>query len=200
MVVAHELAHQWFGDLVTPKWWDDIWLNESFANWMGYRIGNEWRPDLNIGAGAIDEAFQAMTIDALAAGRPIHQPIATNAEIDSAFDAVTYGKGGQVVAMIAAYLGDEKFQQGVRLHLKRHAYGNADTEEFFTSLADAAKDPRIVASLKSFVDQQGVPVISAERTPDGLKVTQARYHLLGSELPAQNWIIPVCAEMGKDRQ
>ncbi|MFD2500719.1 M1 family metallopeptidase [Rhizorhabdus histidinilytica] len=108
MVVAHELSHQWFGDLVTPAWWDDLWLNESFANWMGYRIGNEWRPDLKIGAGAIDEAFAAMNVDALKAGRPIHQPIKTNGEIDSAFDQVTYGKGGQVVAMIAAYLGDEK--------------------------------------------------------------------------------------------
>ena len=75
MVVAHELSHQWFGDLVTPAWWDDIWLNESFANWMGYRIGNEWRPDLNIGVGALDEGFGAMNTDALIVGRPIHQPI-----------------------------------------------------------------------------------------------------------------------------
>jgi aminopeptidase N len=86
MVVAHELAHQWFGDLVTPAWWDDIWLNESFANWMGYRIGNEWRPDLNIGAGALEEGFAAMGTDALLAGRPIHQKIDTNAQIDAAFD------------------------------------------------------------------------------------------------------------------
>ena len=75
MVVAHELSHQWFGDLVTPAWWDDIWLNESFANWMGYRIGNEWRPELNIGVGALDEGFGAMNTDALEVGRPIHQPI-----------------------------------------------------------------------------------------------------------------------------
>ena len=75
MVVSHELAHQWFGDLVTPAWWDDIWLNESFANWMGYRIGNQWRPDLNIGAGALAEGLGAMGTDSLLAGRPIHQPI-----------------------------------------------------------------------------------------------------------------------------
>jgi aminopeptidase N len=200
MVVAHELAHQWFGDLVTPAWWDDLWLNESFANWMGYRIGNEWRPDLQIGVGALAEAFSAMNIDALAAGRPIHQPIATNAEIDSAFDAVTYGKGGQVVAMIAAYLGDEKFREGVRLHLKRHAYGSATSEDFFTALAEAAQDVRIVASLKSFVDQQGVPVVSVERKADGLAVSQARYHLLGSDVPAQSWSIPLCMKLGEQRQ
>lgn len=200
MVVAHELAHQWFGDLVTPAWWDDLWLNESFANWMGYRIGDEWRPDLKIGAGAIDEAFAAMNTDALKAGRPIHQPIPTNGDIDSAFDQVTYGKGGQVVAMIAAYLGDEKFRDGVRLHLKRYAYGTANTDQFFGSLADAAHDPRVLASLKSFVDQQGVPVVRVERTAGGLAVSQKRYALLGTDLPAQSWIIPLCVRVGETRQ
>ena len=200
MVVAHELAHQWFGDLVTPKWWDDIWLNESFANWMGYRIGNEWRPDLKIGVGAIDEAFRAMNIDALKAGRPIHQPIPTNGDIDSAFDAVTYGKGGQVVAMIAAYLGDEKFRDGVRLHLNRHAYGNASTDEFFAALAEAAHDPRVLASLKSFVDQQGVPVVHLERTANGLAVSQKRYAMLGTDVAAQTWTIPLCVRVGETRE
>jgi aminopeptidase N len=200
MVVAHELAHQWFGDLVTPKWWDDIWLNESFANWMGYRIGNEWRPDLKIGVGAIDEAFRAMNTDALKAGRPIHQPIPTNGDIDSAFDAVTYGKGGQVVAMIAAYLGDEKFRDGVRLHLNRHAYGNASTDEFFTALAEAAHDPRVLASLESFVDQQGVPVVHLERTVNGLAVSQKRYAMLGTDIAAQTWTIPLCVRVGETRE
>jgi len=199
MVVAHELSHQWFGDLVTPAWWDDLWLNESFANWMGYRIGDEWRPDLKIGAGAIDEAFAAMNVDALKAGRPIHQPIRTNGEIDSAFDQVTYGKGGQVVAMIAAYLGDEKFRDGVRLHLKRYAYGNATTDQFFGSLADASHDARVLEALKSFVDQQGVPVVRVERTAGGLSVSQKRYALLGTELPQQSWIIPLCVRVGEAR-
>jgi aminopeptidase N len=200
MVVAHELAHQWFGDLVTPAWWDDIWLNESFANWMGYRIGNEWRPDLKIGVGAIDEAFRAMNIDALKAGRPIHQPIRTSGEIDSAFDAVTYGKGGQVVAMIASYLGDEKFQAGVRLHLNRHAYGNASTEQFFASLAEAAHDPRVLTAMKSFVDQQGVPVVHVTRGANGaLTLQQSRYAMLGSTLAPERWSIPFCYRIGTAR-
>jgi len=200
MVVAHELAHQWFGDLVTPKWWDDIWLNESFANWMGYRIGNAWQPDLKINAGALDEAFRAMTIDALKAGRPIHQPIATNGDIDAAFDAVTYGKGGQVVAMIAAYLGDEKFQAGVRLHLNRHAYGNASTDDFFAAMAEAAQDPRVLGALRSFVDQQGVPVVRVERTADGLAVSQKRYAMLGTDIAPESWTIPLCIRVGDARQ
>jgi aminopeptidase N len=196
MVVAHELSHQWFGDLVTPAWWDDIWLNESFANWMGYRIGNEWRPDLNVGVGALDESFAAMNTDALVVGRPIHQPITQNSEIDSAFDSITYGKGGQVVAMIAAYLGDEKFKQGVRLHLHRHAYGNATSEQFFQSIADAAQDPKVLAAFKSFVDQPGVPVVDVRRAGPKLVVTQSRYAFLGSNPPPELWTIPFCVRAG----
>ena len=192
MIVAHELSHQWFGDLVTPAWWDDIWLNESFANCMGYRIGNEWRPELKIGVGALGEGFGAMNTDALLVGRPIHQTIATNGEIDSAFDNITYGKGGQVLAMIAAYLGDEQFKQGVRLHLKRHAYGNATSEQFFEAIADAAKDPRVLASLKSFVDQQGVPVVDIRRDGSKLVLTQSRYAYLGSNPQPLMWTIPFC--------
>jgi aminopeptidase N len=196
MVVAHELSHQWFGDLVTPAWWDDIWLNESFANWMGYRIGNEWRPELNIGVGALDEGFSAMNTDALTVGRPIHQPITENGQIDSAFDSITYGKGGQVVAMIAAYLGDEKFKQGVRLHLRRHAYGNATSEQFFQSIADAAQDPKVLAAFKSFVDQPGVPVVDIRRDGSNLVVTQSRYTFLGSNPAPLAWTIPFCVRAG----
>ncbi|MET0310299.1 MAG: M1 family aminopeptidase [Sphingomonas sp.] len=199
MVVAHELSHQWFGDLVTPAWWDDIWLNESFANWMGYRIGNEWRPDLDIGVDAIGEGFEAMDLDSLGAGRPIHQRITKDADIDAAFDQITYGKGGQVVAMIAAYMGDEKFRDGVRLHMSRHTYGNATTDEFFGALADADKDPRVLDSLRSFVDQQGVPVVTLHREGDALTATQSRYAYFGSTLPAQQWIVPLCIRQGETK-
>jgi hypothetical protein len=192
MIIAHELSHQWFGDLATPAWWDDIWLNESFANWMGYRIGNEWRPDLNIGTGAIDEAFTAMGIDALSVGRPIHEKIANDGAINAAFDQITYGKGGQVVAMIAAYMGDEKFRDGVRLHMRRHMYGNATTDQFFASLADAAKDPRVLASVRSFIDQQGVPVVTLRRQGGQLIGTQARYAYFGTNAAPEKWIIPFC--------
>ncbi|PZU09050.1 MAG: peptidase M1 [Sphingomonas sp.] len=199
MVVAHELSHQWFGDLVTPAWWDDIWLNESFANWMGYRIGNEWRPELNIGVGAIDEALSAMDTDALEVGRPIHQTISENSQIDSAFDQITYGKGGQVVAMIAAYLGDEEFRDGVRLHLSRHRYGNATSDEFFQALADAAHDQRVLPALKSFVDQQGVPVVDIRRQGGQLIASQSRYAFLGSTPPPLTWTIPLCVRTGTAR-
>ncbi len=200
MIVSHELAHQWFGDLVSPAWWSDIWLNESFANWMGYRIGNEWRPELGIGVGAIAEGFGAMNTDSLEVGRPIHQPITDNSQIDAAFDNITYGKGGQVVAMIAAYLGDDKFKAGVRLHLKRHAYGNASSEQFFQSIADAAHDPKLLAALTSFVDQQGVPVIDVRRNGSTLTAVQARYAFLGSTPAPLQWTIPFCVRIDAGKQ
>ncbi|MFD2135288.1 M1 family aminopeptidase [Novosphingobium resinovorum] len=120
-IVAHELGHQWFGDLVTPAWWDDLWLNESFANWIGYRIGDAWRPDLGIAGDALGTGFEAMETDALLAGRPVRQPITDSRRIETAFDAITYGKGGHVVGMVAAWLGEERFREGVRRYIAAHA-------------------------------------------------------------------------------
>jgi aminopeptidase N len=199
MVVSHELAHQWFGDLVTPEWWDDIWLNESFANWMGYRIGHEWRPDLNIAAGALAEGFAAMNTDALLAGRPIHQKIEKNAQVDAAFDSITYGKGGQVVAMIAAFLGDDKFKAGVRRYMAAHRNGNATSADFFAAMAEVAGDPRILPAMQSFTDQQGVPLLSFAGKDGRYRVAQSRYARLGTTAPATRWGVPLCLRRGAER-
>ncbi|MCB2075461.1 MAG: M1 family metallopeptidase [Novosphingobium sp.] len=199
MVVSHELAHQWFGDLVTPAWWDDIWLNESFANWMGYRIGDAWRPELNIRSGALAEGFEAMETDALVAGRPIRQRIETNAQIDGAFDSITYGKGGHVIAMIAAYLGDERFRAGVRHYLAAHRHGNATSADFFAALAEAGGDPRIVEAMQSFTDQQGVPLLEFRRDGDEYIVTQHRYAPFGASPPEAHWDVPFCVRRGAER-
>ena len=200
MVVAHELAHQWFGDMVTPAWWDDIWLNESFANWMGYRIGSQWRPDLNIGNGALAEGFAAMNTDGLVAGRAIHQPITQNAQIDAAFDSITYGKGGHVVAMIAAFMGDAKFRDGVRRYMAAHRYGNASSAEFFGAMADVAGDPRILPAMQSFTDQQGVPLLTFAGADGHFTVTQSRYARLGTTPPGTSWGVPMCLRRGDVRQ
>ncbi len=201
MIVSHELGHQWFGDLVTPAWWDDIWLNESFANWMGFRIGHEWRPDLNIQAGALAEGFTAMNTDALVAGRAIHQPIETNAQIDEAFDTITYGKGGHVVAMIAGYMGDTKFRDGVRRYMAAHKYGNATSADFFGAMAEVAGDPRILPAMQSFTDQQGVPLVTfAADGKGGYTVSQSRYTRLGATAPAVKWGIPLCVRVTMGKQ
>ncbi|MEO7248101.1 MAG: M1 family metallopeptidase [Novosphingobium sp.] len=199
MVVAHELSHQWFGDLVTPAWWDDIWLNESFANWMGYHIANKWRPDLHIGSGANAEGFVAMETDASIAGRPIHQTITRNSQIDAAFDSITYGKGGHVVAMIAAFMGDTRFRDGVRAYMAAHKYGSATSADFFGAMAQVAGDPRILPAMRSFTDQQGVPLITFARAGNGWKVTQQRYARLGTTAPKTLWGVPLCLAQGKAR-
>ncbi|MBU6269160.1 MAG: M1 family metallopeptidase [Sphingomonadales bacterium] len=200
MVVSHELAHQWFGDLVTPAWWDDIWLNESFANWMGFRIGGEWRPDLNIGAGGLGEGFAAMGTDALVVGRPIHQKIEKNAQIDAAFDTITYGKGGHVIAMIAGFMGDTKFRDGVQRYMAAHRYGNATTADFFGAMAEVSGDPRLLPAMQSFTDQQGVPLLTFSGGAGGrYTVTQSRYARLGTTPPATHWGVPLCVRKNAAR-
>ncbi|WP_052223263.1 M1 family metallopeptidase [Novosphingobium malaysiense] len=200
MIVAHELGHQWFGDLVTPQWWDDIWLNEAFANWIGYRIGDAWRPDLGIMGDALSEGYQAMETDALLAGRPVRQEIAANSQIDSAFDSITYGKGGHIVGMIAAWLGDEKFREGVRRYISAHRFGSATSDDFFAALADVAGDPRLVPAMRSFVEQQGVPLLAMRQQGDKVTVTQLRYTTAGVAPPDSQWVIPLCFRRGETRR
>lgn len=200
MIVAHELGHQWFGDLVTPQWWDDIWLNESFANWIGYHIGDAWRPDLGIKGGALGEGYQAMETDALLAGRPVRQSITASTQVDSAFDAITYGKGGHVVGMIAAWLGDDTFRKGVRRYIDAHRFGSATSDDFFGALAEVAGNPKLVPAMRSFVEQQGVPLLAMRRVGDKVYVTQLRYTTAGVAAPDTRWVIPLCLRRGAVRR
>ena len=160
---------------------------------MGFRIGDEWKAELNIKAGALAEGFAAMGTDALVAGRPIHQPITTNAQIDEAFDTITYGKGGHVVAMIAGYMGDTRFRDGVRRYMAAHKYGSATSQDFFAAMAEAAGDPRIVPAMQSFTDQQGVPLVTFSGGQQGrYRVSQSRYARLGASAPQTRWGVPLC--------
>jgi hypothetical protein len=200
-VAAHELAHQWFGDLVTPDWWTDIWLNEAFAEWMGKRIAHGWRPELGIDAMELDEAFGAMDLDSLGRGRPIRQDITENEQVASAFDGITYQKGAQVVSMFEAFVGAEAFRKGVQLHMQRYAFGNATAEQFFGSIAEAANDPRVIPALNSFLTQTGVPLLKVEDTLSGIALSQSRYVPLGVDAPeGQVWQIPYCLARGEGRR
>lgn len=194
----HELAHMWFGDLVTPAWWDDLWLNESFATWMAAKAVAEWQPGQGLERVAQGDAIEAMDLDSLASTRRIRQPIDSVNDISNAFDAITYRKGGGVLNMVERYLGPDRFREAVRTHLKRHAGGVATSEDFFASVADTAGDPRLVAVLKAFVTQTGVPLVSADWSCDAggkatVTLTQSRYAPLGSAIEArQDWPLPVC--------
>ncbi len=194
----HELAHMWFGDLVTPAWWDDLWLNESFATWMAAKAVAEWQPGQGLERVVQGDAIEAMDLDSLASTRRIRQPIDSVNDISNAFDAITYRKGGGVLNMVERYLGPDRFREAVRTHLKRHAGGVATSEDFFRSVADTAGDPRLVEVLKAFVGQTGVPLVSADWTCDAggkatVTLTQSRYAPLGSAIEAkQAWPLPVC--------
>jgi len=190
---AHEMAHQWFGDLVTPTWWTDIWLNESFAEWLGKKIAQQWNPELGIGASELAEAFAAMDTDSLGRGRPIREVITDDHQIASAFDEITYQKGAQVLSMFESYLGPEAFARGVSLHLRRYPNGNATAEDFFRSLGEAAGNPQIVPAMQSFIEQTGVPLVTVGSTAKGLGLAQARYRPLGVDATSsQTWDIPLC--------
>ena len=196
-VAAHELAHQWFGDLVTPAWWDDIWLNEAFAEWMGSKIADEWRPQLGVEQEQLGDTLDAMRTDALRAGRPIRQQVTRNDQISATFDNITYNKGAGVIGMVESYLGVERFQRGVRLHLSRHAYGTATAKEFFAAMAEGSGEPSVIDAFESFVTQPGVPVVKVSPLADGaLALAQSRYHPLGSSTPgSQLWKIPFCVTL-----
>ena len=191
---AHEIAHQWFGDFVTPRWWDDLWLNESFAEWMGIKIAHQLRPDLVPDTSLTQEAIYAMAADSQSVGRPIQQPIDDNMKIASAFDSITYQKGGGVLSMIESYSGPETFQRGVQRHLRQHPNGTATSEEFFAAMATAAGQPGIVDAFRSFVTQPGLPILTVKRkSATQLELTQTRYAPLGAGVSkGQSWKIPAC--------
>ena len=196
-VHAHELAHQWFGNLVTPKWWDDIWLNESFATWLGNKAAGMAFPDQGFDNAVFRGALGVMSADSLATARQIREPILTNHDIAGAFDGITYRKGGGVLAMFEAWLGEEAFREGARLHMERFAHDVADVNDFMQSLADGSGRADVVDSFRSFLFQPGVPLIKADvscegETP-GVTLSQSRYFPIGSEGDSnQVWSAPVC--------
>jgi aminopeptidase N len=165
-LLAHEMAHQWFGNLVTMGWWDNIWLNEGFASWMHAkateRFYPQWQTWLN-GSGA--KQF-AMDLDARRSAHPIQQPVANETEAMTLFDGITYAKGQALIRMLEAYLGESAFRDGIRRYMAAHAYGNATTADLWQALEVAAGKP--VASVASaFTEQAGVPLIIAQAACSG---------------------------------
>ena len=197
-VSAHELAHQWFGDLVTMKWWDDLWLNEAFATWMGTKITGQLQPGFHADRGLLEGALEAMSEDSLVNTRRVHEPIHDFTDIQAAFDGITYQKGGAVLSMFETYIGETQFRDGVRNYLKAHARGNATSGDLIAAVAAQSKDPAGVdAAFKSFIDQPGVPYVKVDVDCDGtspsLRIEQQRYLPLGSGASAnQSWGLPFC--------
>jgi alanyl aminopeptidase len=197
-VNAHELAHQWFGDVVTMPWWDDLWLNESFATWMQSKITQKLHPEFNADLERITDTADAMKSDSLVSVRRIRQPILSNADIQTAFDGITYQKGAAVLNMFESYLGEEKFKQGVRNYINKHQYGNATANDLISALAEqSGQGERFTRAMKSFLDQPGVPLINTALQQEDnkvfLNVKQSRYLPVGSKGDARSlWGVPLC--------
>jgi len=140
-VTAHEIAHMWFGDPVTMKWWDDVWLNEGFATWMSSKPLQKWKPEWNFGLDDVSGTGGTLKVDALDNTRPIHQAAETPAQIQELFDGIAYGKAAAVLRMLESYLGEETFRAGVNAYLKQHQYANATAEDFWDAQARRPGSP-----------------------------------------------------------
>jgi alanyl aminopeptidase len=199
-VQIHELAHQWFGNLVTLAWWDDLWLNESFATWMTPGSLEALQPTWDAPLERVSGRSRALDDDSLMSARRIRQPIESEDDILNAFDGITYGKGGAVLAMAESWLGKEAFRRGIQRYLRAHAGGNATAQDFLTALSEETKQD-VAGVLGTFLDQGGAPLVSATLDCTGkvpaVKLSQRRYLPVGSSGEAkQLWKVPLCVRYG----
>ena len=196
-VITHELAHQWFGNLVTMAWWDDLWLNEAFATWMAYKIVDDWRPswriwmDFEAGKGA------ALALDALVSAHPIRAEIKNAEEAGESFDAITYEKGGAVLRMLEGFLGADRFRDGIRLYMRRHREANATADDLWGALEESSGQP-ILAMANGWIRQTGYPLVSLslEREAAGtfVNLRQRRFFAepgAAARGSATRWLVPI---------
>ena len=196
-VITHELAHQWFGNLVTMAWWDDLWLNEAFATWMAYKIVDDWRPswriwmDFEAGKGA------ALALDALVSAHPIRAEIANAEEAGESFDAITYEKGGAVLRMLEGFLGADRFRDGIRLYMRRHREANATADDLWGALGEASGQP-ILEMANGWIRQTGYPLVSLSlESADGkttVRLTQRRFFAepgAAARGSSTRWLVPI---------
>jgi aminopeptidase N len=162
-VLAHEMAHQWFGDLVTMKWWDDIWLNEGFATWMSFKPMESAKPEWHMENSEIAQTNGALGSDSLASVRPVRSKVETTADIQTLFDGIAYEKAASVLRMTEAYVGPDLFRKGVNDYLEKHAYANATAEDFWNQMAATSEKP-VDRIMPSFIDQPGAPLVTLVKT------------------------------------
>ena len=196
LVVAHELAHQWFGNLVTMRWWTDLWLNEGFASWIEYLATDKLFPEWDVWTQFIvDEQQQSLKLDALEHTHAIEVPVRHPDEIRTIFDAISYGKGASVINMLHQYLGPEDFKQGLRQYLQTHKYSNTDTVDLWKSLEEASDKP-VRKFMHEWTATPGFPLLTATIHEDSLELKQQRFfsNPKHKKLPDQTWPIPLLAK------
>ncbi len=189
-MMAHEIAHQWFGDLVTMAWWDNLWLNEGFASWMGTKCSDHFNPQWQIWLRANAEKQQAMALDALSSTHPIQQAVKSETEADSSFDDITYKKGQAFLRMLENYLGEEDFRAGLRTYMQAHKFSNSTTADLWSALGEASKKP-VSALAASWTEQPGLPVVSLGPGKSGLTIRQERFTVHQKNPKPLEWKIPL---------
>ncbi|MBX9688701.1 MAG: M1 family metallopeptidase, partial [Candidatus Obscuribacterales bacterium] len=195
-VIAHEMAHQWFGDLVTNRWWDDLWLNEAFATWAATKTEDSLRPEWRIRSKAVLARNEAMSIDELASTRAIHAHVANPKQASEMFDSITYDKGSAVLRMLEVFVGEKVFQKGVHDYLDAHSFDNATSEDLWSAVAAAAKNVPVPQMMKTWILQAGFPLlnISGKNSGRSISIGQERYFVMPSApADAAQWIVPVLA-------
>jgi alanyl aminopeptidase len=194
-VISHELAHMWFGDVVTMEWWDDFWLNESFADWMGDKIADEVYPDLKIEVTEMQSSIRVMNQDARPSSEAIRQPV-TNADNLLQNVGLQYNKGKAVLAMFEQWVGPDKFRKGVLDYIEEHAWGNATSDDLWRALGEASGND-VSSAMTTFVNQPGMPLVTMEVLPDNaIKFTQKRSSNFGADQKPQLWKIPITFRIG----
>lgn len=196
LVIAHELAHQWFGNLVTMRWWSDLWLNEGFASWIEYLAVDHLFPEWKMWTQFIvDEQQQALKMDALEYTHPIEVPVYHPDEIRTIFDAISYSKGASVIHMLNDYLGAETFKRGLQYYLKQHSYRNTDTVDLWTALEEIAHKP-VKKFMNSWTSQPGFPLISVKVNGSTVQAAQKRFFINPQHtiLPDEQWPIPLLSK------
>jgi aminopeptidase N/puromycin-sensitive aminopeptidase len=196
VVVAHEMAHQWFGDMVTMQWWDNLWLNEGFATWMESKAASEWHPEWNFAQDDADSLNETLNYDSARTTRPIRQSVDTPAQIAELFDGIAYGKAGAVIGMVENWIGPKVFEQGVHHYLAAHLYGNATAEDFWNAQTKESRQP-VDEVMGSFIDKPGVPLLTFSALAGrNYPVAEQRFFLDAPDGQAKEagWTIPVCAK------
>lgn len=195
-VIAHEVAHHWFGDLVTMAWWDDLWLNEAFASWMANKTLTALEPSFE---NRLDlPQNRAMMQDAQLSTRPIRKPIRNEADIMDGL-GLAYSKGSAILTMVENWIGEDAFQAGIQQYLRQHAYQNATAEDLWQALESSAQQP-VRQVLSSYLNQASFPLITFKTTGKTLSVSQKRFVHLGVEAPAQTWTIPLVIKYGRGQE
>jgi aminopeptidase N len=201
MVIAHELAHQWFGNLVTMTWWDDLWLNEGFATWMETKAVAAWKPEWNVEVDELQATQRAMAIDALASTRSVRTAAETPEQIGELFDPIAYEKGAAVLRMVESYVGDQSFRAAVNAYVHEYQYDNATAADFW-QLTTRVTDRPVDRIMRSFVEQPGVPLITVEtacRQGDTrVSLTQERFVASGEAVEPLLWTVPICLQTRGD--